>query len=202
MDLAYKFFYWGPFLFQSTITPEFCHILLKAGAVARKKKHYYNHKLAGHIKDQFKLDHHSLKNHIAPLLTAYIEAHKKFTSQNKTPQNIPTTGFTLQDMWINYQGPGEFNPPHHHGGDLSFICFADIPKKLLLERKKYQGTEGRSEGPGSVAWIYGEGGKGYNDIVTHFPKTLDFFYPFESKCKRISVSGNIINKEYFDKIEN
>ena len=210
MNLSYKFFYWGPYLFQSTITAEFCQILLKAGAEARKKKRHYNHKLAGHIKNQFQLTHETLKNHLTDLLAAYIEGHKEFIYQNKIPEKTPVPSFTLQDMWINYQGPGEFNPPHYHGADLSFICFIDIPKKLMLEVKKFKEREGRSKGPGSVAWIYGEGGKEYNTLVAHFPKTLDFFmfpaalkhfvYPFKSKCERVSVSGNIVNKEYFDKV--
>ena len=96
MNLSYKFFYWGPYLFQSTITAEFCQILLKAGAEARKKKRHYNHKLAGHIKNQFQLTHETLKNHLTDLLAAYIEGHKEFIYQNKIPEKTPVPSFTLQ----------------------------------------------------------------------------------------------------------
>ena len=106
--------------------------------------------------------------------------------------------YDLEALWCNFQGSGDFNPPHDHGGSLSWVIFLQIPEKLKDENKKYKG---RSAGPGGITFLYGDGPR---EAVTHhsfFPEEGDMFifpawlkhwvYPFRSDCERISVSGNV-----------
>ena len=39
----------------------------------------------------------------------------------------PPPIFELKEIWVNYQKQHEFNPPHNHAGDFSFVVFMKIP---------------------------------------------------------------------------
>ena len=75
----------------------------------------------------------------------------------------------LENLWVNYMREGEFNPPHIHTSDLSFVLYLQVPEELKVERTQYEGT---ASGPGDVTFIYGE----YNKPVwtqnanTYFPE--------------------------------
>ena len=49
---------------------------------------------------------------------------------------------------------GDFNPPHSHGADLSFVAFPDVPLEISRECAAFKGT---MRGPGGISWTYGEG---------------------------------------------
>ena len=105
----------------------------------------------------------------------------------------------LKALWINYMKADEFNPPHDHYGDLSFVIYPNIPKELIEENKEYKG---RSCGPGAVTWMYGQGDHQYIKVVPRMPETGDLFifpaslqhwvFPFKSNVERISISGNLL----------
>jgi len=125
----------------------------------------------------------------------------------ETTDKTPSTYF-LEKLWINYQGPNEFNPPHSHGGALSFVIFAKIPMELRVENQNYKGL---SAGPGGITFLYGD----IEDrcITNHsvFPEEGDMYifpawvkhwvYPYQSDCKRISISGNVIDKIELNKLK-
>ena len=108
------------------------------------------------------------------------------------------TNLHIDVFWINYMKSNDFNPPHAHSGDLSFVIYPAMPKELIKENTDYKGS---AVGPGGIAWFYGEGNYQFIDSVTMMPKTGDIFifpaslkhwvFPFRSKVERISVSGNI-----------
>jgi hypothetical protein len=101
-------------------------------------------------------------------------------------------------MWINYQRKNEFNPPHDHADDLSFVIYLKVPEEIKKEFKEYKG---RSSGPGGISFIYGEGNRQAITYQSHFPEEGDLFIfpawlkhfvaPFKADVERISVSGNI-----------
>ena len=106
--------------------------------------------------------------------------------------------YLMEALWCNWQTAGDFNPPHDHGGDLTWVIYLKIPKELDEENKKYKG---RSAGPGGITFVYGENAD--RKCITHhsvypeegdmimFPAWLKHWvYPFKSDCTRISVSGN------------
>ena len=114
-------------------------------------------------------------------------------------------------MWANFQGPGDFNPPHSHGGALSWVIYLQIPDELIEENKQYKGT---SAGPGGITFTYGDGPREVITYQTYLPHTGDMYifpawlqhwvYPFKSDVERISVSGNVTNsvriKAMYDKV--
>ena len=101
---------------------------------------------------------------------------------------------------VNYMKKNEYNPPHDHGDDLSFVIFLDVPEELQKEQKDFIGNSG---GPGSLGFLYGEGNRQAITYQCVKPKNRDMFIfpawikhwvaPFYSDVTRISVSGNITN---------
>jgi hypothetical protein len=93
---------------------------------------------------------------------------------------------------------GEFNPEHIHDSDLSFVIYLQVPELLKQEREQYIG---RSGGPGSIEFLYGEDLNFFLTSHTFFPENKDIFIfpgklrhtvsPFKWNCERISVSGNL-----------
>ena len=193
-NIPYRFSYWGPFVFRSKILPAECKMILAAGKKCRKKANDYRDQLAGQLSDEYKLqDRQEFSEWLEKYLQAYAVGYNKWRGGEATLSNLK-----LHSLWINYMKAGDFNPPHHHDGDLSFVIYPFIPQKLIKENKAYTGT---SIGPGGIAWIYGLGLRRYIDTSQHMPETGDIYifpaslkhwvYPFRSKIERISVSGNI-----------
>ena len=131
---------------------------------------------------------------LANYIGVYDKAHEAF--MNKKPKFKPE--YVVSALWINYQRQFDFNPPHDHDGKLSFVIYCQIPDELKAENKAYTG---RSGGPGSIQFLYGEGTRDAITYQSQFPEVGDMYIfpawlkhyvsPFKSDCTRISVSGNI-----------
>ena len=127
-------------------------------------------------------------------LTAYASGWTQWRGYGTMKPN-----FTLHSLWINYMKANEFNPPHFHNMDLSFVLYAQVPDEIIKENKNFKGT---MSGPGGICWVYGEGGRQYIRVVQLMPKTGNLFifpaslmhwvFPFKSNVERISLSGNIL----------
>ena len=79
----------------------------------------------------------------------YSKSSYKELAQNS--QNYES--INLNNLWINFMQKGEYNQPHSHGGDLSFVIYASMPNELVEENKNFLGT---GAGPGSISFFYGE----------------------------------------------
>ena len=131
-----------------------------------------------------------LKNYF----NAYASGYNKWRGEGSLKPN-----FTLTALWINYMKANEFNPPHNHGADLSFVLYPDVPEEITQENKDFKGT---MRGPGGISWIYGQGNRQCISVVHRMPVTRDLFifpaslehwvFPFKSNVERVSVSGNIL----------
>jgi hypothetical protein len=188
MEVPYSFKYWGPFLFSTNVSED----IIKSVKKLLNKKIFHNEHLAGHIKEEFRIDEKSFSLIMKDYFNAFFEESKIFYGREICKQ------YTCESAWVNYMKPGEFNPPHTHDGDFSCVLYIDIPKKLIEENKKFRG---RSAGPGAIRFDYGEEGKFITSTYSVFPKQNDFYmfpatlkhcvFPYTSKCSRISVSANI-----------
>ena len=192
-QIPISIFNWGPCVVKLKIKEEFKKLLLDEG---KKCTEDYTDKLAGILDKEVGYNDKS-KQLILPTLSQYIgvydQAYQKFI--NKPYEKMPE--YVMSALWINYQRPNDFNPPHDHDGKLSFVIYLDIPDELTREHSTYKG---RSCGPGGIQFIYGNGPRDAITYMSFFPQEGDMFIfpawlkhwvaPYKSDCTRISVSGN------------
>ena len=203
--VSIQIYNWGPCVVRMKISDDFKKLLLDEG---NKNKTDYTTKLAGILDKEIGYNDES-KSKIVPMLSKYLgvynRAYEKYVLEpfEKEPEYILTA------LWINYQKPNDFNPPHDHDGKLSFVTYLQIPEELKKENQKYNG---KSCGPGGIQFIYGNGPR---DCITHmsfFPEENDMFIfpawlqhwvaPYKSNCTRISVSGNFHDQVPLNNIVN
>ena len=194
--LQYNMFRWGPLLVRVTVEKEMLDLFLKEGKASQKDMGV---KLAGVLNKQVEFrDRKLFEKFFSNMFNLYADAQFKCNEEKGNSREYYKQQYSLDALWCNFQSPGDFNPPHDHGGALSWVIFLQIPEELKEENKKYKG---RSAGPGGITFIYAEGPK---TAITHhsfFPEEGDMFifpawlkhwvFPFKSNCTRISVSGNV-----------
>jgi hypothetical protein len=193
--LEYKYYHWGPFVMQTKITEELRLWMLDE---ARKQQENFNKELAGHLKYQFKYTDEvagQFYEKTQPIFKMYRQGHVDF--HGSKGKEVRYVG---RSLWVNFMKPGDWNPPHIHGGDFSFVVYLDVPDELRKEFKEFEGT---SAGPGSITFDYGTESrpKWATNAHHHYPESGDMIIfpaltahsvaPFKTDCTRISVSGNL-----------
>ena len=91
---------------------------------------------------------------------------------------------------------------------MSFVIFLKVPEEI---KKEQRDNVGKSGGPGSLAFIYGEGTRQaitYQSIIPNegdmfiFPAWVKHYVaPFYSDVTRISVSGNVMDSVQLNNIQ-
>ena len=192
-QIPISIFNWGPCVVKLKVKDEFKKLLLDEG---KKNDEDYTTKLAG-ILDKETGYSPASKNKILPFLSQYLgvydQAYQRYV--NKPYDKMPE--YVLSALWINYQKPNDFNPPHDHDGKLSFVIYCSMPKELKKEHEDYKG---KSCGPGGIQFIYGNGPRDAITYMSFLPEEGDMFIfpawlkhwvaPYKSDCTRITVSGN------------
>ena len=200
--IKYGILHWGPCIVKTQVDQQTMDLLLSEGEASKEDA---SPELAGVLKNQFHYrDKDKFQKFMEGSFNLYNAALERWKQGN---EKVPSSYF-LEKLWINFQGPNEFNPPHSHGGALSFVIFLKIPLKLRAENQNYKGL---SAGPGGITFLYGETED--RCITNHsiFPEEGDMYifpawlkhwvYPFSSDCTRISVSGNVIDKIELSKLK-
>ena len=203
MKLEYKIQDWGPFTILATIDQEFVDILLEKGNESRQKKLDYRSKLAGMIDNEYYLAE-NLDEWFIPRFLNYINAYiDGVTKHLQQPFKSPPVSWALSALWINYQQAKEYNPPHHHDGDLSFVMYLQVPDEIRKENVEMKGVH-RNIGPGMINFSHGEEMPFCINQSSKMPEVGDLYifpawlthyvHAFKSDVERISVSGNIVFK--------
>lgn len=204
-QIPISIFNWGPCVVKLKVKDEFKKLLLDE---AKSNKDDYTTKLAGILDKETGYSPES-KNKILPTLSQYIgvydQAYQRYV--NKPYDKLPE--YVLSALWINYQRPNDFNPPHDHDGRLSFVIYCSMPKELKKEHEEYKG---KSCGPGGIQFIYGNGPRDAITYMSFLPEENDMFIfpawlkhwvaPYKSDCTRISVSGNFHDSAPLNNIVN
>ena len=223
-EINYTTARWGPLVLQTKIEDDFIDELLEKG---QKSRHSGDNKLdarrylAGHIEDEFLYE--DLEDWFVPRMKPYIESYidivGRWTGQNSfkhlirdnAVDNIVKDGLDLKIpieigwymtmAWINFQKKGEYNPPHNHPCDLSFVAFLQVPKEIGIEYEALPKIE-QGKGPGLLYFDYGEHLPFSVKSFGKFPERGDLFifpgwlmhhlHDFKSDVERISVSGNVM----------
>jgi len=187
---SYNFYYWGPLLFNIKLQPQ---DLKECAKLCSKEASFVNETLAGVIKHEHYISPVKYSKILDPYLASFRHGYEQWYGKPLTKQiNTVTT-------WVNFMVAGEFNPPHIHTHcDFSSVLFVKTPEKLKEEHKKFPGA---GEGPGSIAFTYGESQPASISSRNFFPEEGDLFIfpatlvhfvsPFMSEGERISISANL-----------
>ena len=198
---THTYFPFGPLLGHVSIKQKHIDELLKRG---RETTEDYRQNLAGHLdkenaytKDDRQWFMENFQEYIHPYMTNFARMVPSEGGHHGYLGNIK--GLSLYSLWINFMKQGEYNPPHTHNCDFSFVIYLQVPDDIAKHEKEFKGS---GAGPGCVSFYYGE----QQPLIKHehhfIPVTGDMFIfpaklrhmvsPFKSKEERISVSGNLI----------
>lgn len=164
----------------------------------------FNLELVGNLRREYELL--ASRAHIEHLLTPLVEELEGTMGYAKEVYINGNPGkFILDDVWVNYQQAGEFNPLHDHRGVYSWVIWLELPYTLKQEDAHVPWANPDKNFAGQFV-IH------YTDIVGNiknyplptdqrmrnhcavFPSRLRHsVYPFyTSNQYRISVSGNFL----------
>jgi hypothetical protein len=147
--------------------------------------------------------HAHLSQLLVPLVADYDTRYQVLARSNQITRD---TNLILDDLWVNFQRPHEFNSPHRHKGVLSFVIWLDIPyliedEQALARERNYARS---SEVVATFQFLYtnilGEitqctlpVDSRWNGRMAMWPSPLlHSVYPFASTDQyRVSVSGNL-----------
>jgi len=195
MNINMRYLHWGPYV-ASTKLPD--HIIKRLHEDGKQELKSHHKKLAGHVKRQVKYNDettHWFYQEISQFINSYRQGHLDYHGLIKKEIH-----FACGELWANFMQPGDFNPPHTHSDDYSFVVFVDVPKQIHKEMEKFEGTGPR---PGSLLFEYGTSARPRWATTGHmiipetgyiymFPALLQHWVvPYKSKCTRVSVSGNL-----------
>ncbi len=208
-DIGFYIPYWGPFVIEAEVDQEFVDLLLEKGNESREKNLDHRKNLAGDIENEYY--YQDFNKWFMPLLHPYMQAYldgvRTYRTTKGSLKNGPDWadigGWQCNDMWINYQKAKEYNPPHNHNSDLSFVIYVDVPEEIEDEHEKATFARPTANvGPGMIVFDYGLELPFSNCRHCKMPKTGDIMifpawlphhvYAFKSDVERISVSGNIV----------
>ena len=213
-QIQMKYPFWGPFLMDIMIPDKKIKDLLKRGDSVRNSKedfkktlpadwehsfyYEYNAFLAEHPYKCVVPGEHDVYTWFKKTFGIYFDAY--IQELNKTwGVELTTKEWKLESLWINYMKARDFNPPHNHSGDLSFVIYLQVPNELKKEFEKE--TERTDSGPGAIIFTNGNDEALSLTNRHYFPMTGQMFiFPawlkhyvvgYRSEVERISVSGNI-----------
>ena len=159
-----------------------------------KKITNLNHgsKLAGNVKQEFRLENEFVKNSGLLNFLAVSTAKWIEMSERKKIKN-----FNVSASWIVRQFENEYNPLHHHGGHISGVGYLKLPKSFgeNFQKNKTNNYNGK------IALVHGSQMFNCNAMFNIQPKVGDFYffpnyllhtvYPFyNSDEERRSISFN------------
>lgn len=203
--ITYSILTWGPCVAKMKMTDAFHKVLMEEADASQTESQLYQHRLAGIIKKEYELkDYTKVQPFISDIVRIYDHIWDKWRNADKPSKNQ----YLINALWVNYQRQYEFNPPHDHSDDLSFVAYLRIPEEL---KKEYKAYKGKSSGPGGISFLYGEGNRQAITYQAYFPEEKDFFIfpawlkhwvaPFMSDVERVSVSGNIASHIPFKNVK-
>ena len=176
--------------------------------------------LAGHLQKEHlytREDKEWFIKEVGPVFSHYRAGHEQYHGLNTfMTENNPGVTFNVQmkleSLWINFMREGEFNPPHTHSKDLSFVIYLKLPDW----QEELDNHVANSPKPGSILFkneldnypqemqwktqqvkVYPHVG-----VMWIFPALLTHMvYPYKTPGERVSVSGNItyVNRSEFPK---
>jgi len=193
-----EYMQFGPIIGKLKVEDEIVNKFLELSNSKRHPDNDFRSNLAGHLDHEFDLGPEG-QRYLIGYLKKYFCAywHTYFTLY---PYQHHVRSVGVGKVWTNYMKKGDYNPPHIHTGQYSFVLYLQVPEELEIERTTNKYNSGA---PGSIIFTYGEEQHLIKTQHLFSPKTGDMFifpatarhsvYPFRTTDKeRISMSGNIM----------
>jgi len=190
----------GPMIYQQEISQELFDDLLQSG---EKSTENFRQHLAGNMKDErglTKLISEDSKEEMLDRCALYVAgAEGKPPEYRQHLQN--RVEFILDDVWINYMQAYEWNPPHSHSGNLSFVIYLSNPVDQTIEENHETQRETNAPSAGRITFRYGEKHDMSNNFFHYLPRAKDMLifpswlehqvFQYTQEATRISVAGNV-----------
>ena len=172
----------------------------------------FNHKLQGHIKEEYSLNHikEQFESWLLSLAQVWVDNNPGYLNEFEEASKYDSYELYLDNLWVNKQRKHEFNPIHYHSGVLSFVIWLKIPYDLDDEINYFpliSGTTNNNKNnffTSKFCFVYNDVlgqikqlpvpvDKSFEGTILMFPSSLNHtVYPFyTSEDYRVSVSGNI-----------
>jgi len=198
---------WNPGILEGRLPNNLLQDLKQRVLNQDSKKNKYNSQLVAYIKEEYQYPYETHPELCFFLLNMYETWRQKFNVDNPLQASqIPI----VNDVWVNYQEKGEYNPNHNHGGSASFVIWVNIPYDIEKELDvDYYTKQNDRLKKAAFEFTYSTLTNGINTMtlwvnksdegkILMFPnKMIHCVYPFTtSDDTRISVAGNmaILNK--------
>lgn len=156
--------------------------------------------LAGNLGQEYLLSESRghVEQVVAPRIQRYIQG---FGYDEYLDQQAQGRRLELDLLWVNFQRRGEFNPPHWHQGQFSFVIWLTIPYSFEQERQWAPSKNYPVNGDFHFQWTNTLGQIRNHSLLADvrleghlvvFPATMmHTVFPFYSTDQaRVSVSGN------------
>ena len=169
--------------------------------VGKLEKLDHGSKLAGNVKQEFKLEKEFIeKSGLLKFLAFGTSNWIKLSDQREIKK------FEVQESWIVRQFKNEYNPIHYHSGHISGVGYLKTPKNF----GEYQQSSKRTNRNGQIALVHGNRMFNSKATININPMVGDFYlfpnylmhtvYPFSGNDdERRSIS---FNAEIDDEIYN
>ena len=171
-----------------------------------KKIRKYNSELAGCLENENLLSIENsplFKKHILEIAYYFLETCKQnFVIKELYSALRSAPKLNLNELWINEQKSGEYNPLHIHGGLFSFVVYLQIPYTMSEQTKIDKNLNSEKVLNGATQFFdpYNHFDrkiivdKSSEGLMVLFPAwVLHTVYPYKGKYKnpRVTISGNI-----------
>lgn len=220
----YQTFYpFSPLIYKSKLDAEGLKFIQDFAEKSRNAASVGN-QLSGNIESQkgSNIGDKEAENRIIQILVPHIQqwykigdAQRRWFLDAEDPEmeNLRNVDYstirfhTGTGTWFNYMKAGEFNPLHAHSGEVSGIVAVKVPEEISQERNVFK-IDSNARCPGMLEWVHGEYGSGAyrtypveGDIYLFDAKLRHQVYPFQSDVERITMSWNIFETTFQEKIE-
>ena len=112
---------------EVALDQEHVDYLWKCIEKAKEENYSVKDTLAGHITNSFEMvdENDWFFNNV---LVSCLDKHREV-------YGIGVESMFLESFWVNFQKQHEYNPPHNHGGDFSFVVWMKIPTRSAEQHK-------------------------------------------------------------------
>jgi hypothetical protein len=149
MNTEYRYYHFGPFLMGTKVDTDLYNMLCTdITNVVEKEQIDSRSMLAGKIDKEYAFNSDLTQKYTHALMPYASQYLNNLVYNWREADNDPTEemmreiekNMHLEGLWVNFQQKNEYNPIHHHIGDISFILYVDVPDVIYQEESSGTGS--------------------------------------------------------------